>query len=432
MEDLARARRWLLAATLVCASCIGSLPPIDGPVDGLAVDKSPDASTTTVPDGTLPDAGPSEPPPDPCAPDGGVGDPSACFRLEACADPVLSRFVLDREEIEASTPLGIVDPQAGTVPTGWMRVWALPGRDNGVDGLIRKLPIYAPADALVTVDEPGTPDVADRVTGIALHTLTIRPCREVTIILHDVEYVHMGSYDPQRAAFVAAGAEIGETGDDGFIDVELQDARVENAFANPDRSYARNQRHDACPIQPAYYPAAVRTLLPDISDPDGGTPWNGECGSASSDVPGTAAGAWVRSDATDEGPRIALVHHPYDAHRVGFSIARRLPPSLSSPSLPNLAGGLYWFTPSTDGAHPGVNRSFDELRPGAAGASGPTSCFEQVLAEATLDEPHPAPMSVLAQMLDEGTLLVEARPGVAACGDAASWTFSARAARFSR
>lgn len=206
---------------------------------------------------------------------------------------------------------------------------------------------------------------------------------------------------------IAAGSPIGTAGGVGatsrFLDLGAIDDRISLAFANPAR--APWLTHVACPFDGWVdaLRASYEARLPATASP--------RCGRVDFDVPGTAAGMWVRadyqpSDGFLEGFALALARGHVDA-----SVQR-----ISLGEVGTLGGAGAWDVgaPAASGT---VGRDFEAVVPGAV------YCYEGLVASGQ-------PAVALVELPDPASLRLEVVPA-ASCA-AAPTTLSSAAVAFVR
>lgn len=358
-----------------------------------------------------------------CGDHGGSGGPTGLGPpqgLANCSAPqFLTTSLVPFADIRFISPLGNLNPPPHTFPTDHIYLYMT----------VFTSPITAPGAIVVTEvlvqhrTGGGQPALDD-------YAVTFFPCADVMIRLGHVAQLatqfsaKVGALDGECGASyptggftyqqcrksvnisMAAGEAIGVTG--GTLDVLARDRRINLSWANPARLSDPvgdfGDRHIACAIDYFVAPiidqlrsklgnqATIRTTPP-------------VCGEVVQDVANTAAGRWFRpgSPTYPEDPHLALAHDNVVPSLGVFSVGT---------SIPSLPTNVYTFAPVPVGR---VNLDFRYV----------TTVGEIICYAVSRNQ------RVLLQLVSPVRIRVEGI-GPGACGDPATWAFSAGAVEFER
>lgn len=247
---------------------------------------------------------------------------------------------------------------------------------NHDDTIQVRTQIFAPADSLL--ESISRADVLDESGKVVDSDFSVYflPCKEIR-----VQFIHVRElsealakiYDAAQTncyyedryklrlcnvnpnTIINAGEPIGwGGGSQPALDVEVNDARVMNAFANPQR-HTPFRLSAICPLD--LYSGDLKTALYDkLADADGRRKRTTEprCGSVAQDIPGTAQGEWFigtakEPDADFEGKMLALIHHNLEP----------IPGIIATTGTIVPYSGLLVFSPRHEGF---VNREPSEIK----------------------------------------------------------------------
>ena len=379
-----------------------------------------------------------------------ITDRDYAAELPECPAGVLltHSFVASVDEYDHIEPLGRLNPAGGHVfPTDHNYFYLNVDAGTGVpivadiffpgDGWVLGITESASWDTVPPAD-PSTPDHVDyslqtaHCRALAMrygHVQTLSPSMDALLASLKaaspgacLEYSTGGSYfrncGYSTQTPVSAGQAIGSVG--GVIpyyawDLWTWDARIPPlTFANPSRFFTNDSGwdifHIVCGLD--YLAPAVRdplvALIPRTAPP--------VCGTIEQDVPGTLQGVWFQPATSEkpEDPHLALVPDHIDPGKGVFSIGN---------SVPTLATGAYYFTPTTDpGAR--VNRDFSSV------SDSQIYCYDNLT-----DMGGAIPNTTLLVRRDTATTLTIEKKPVADCaalGSPATWAFASNARAFER